>query len=68
MLFRSGCLQCFTRHGVRFETGMHFIGSADKDQTLERFARYLGTSERVRLSRLDPKGYDVVSLHPVKRP
>ncbi len=58
----GGCLQCFTRHGVRFETGMHFIGSVDKDQTLERFARYLGTSERVRLSRLDPKGYDVVSL------
>lgn len=24
----GGCLQCFTRRGVKFETGMHFIGSA----------------------------------------
>ena len=23
----GGCLQCFTRHGAKFETGMHFIGS-----------------------------------------
>ncbi|MDE6402936.1 MAG: FAD-dependent oxidoreductase, partial [Muribaculaceae bacterium] len=22
----GGCLQCFTRSGVKFETGMHFIG------------------------------------------
>ena len=58
----GGCLQCFTRRGVRFETGMHFIGSADKGQTLDRFAHYLGTSEYVGLSRLDPAGYDVVSL------
>lgn len=58
----GGCLQCFTRRGVRFETGMHFIGSADKGQTLDRFAHYLGTSEYVGLSRLDPTGYDVVSL------
>ena len=46
----GGCLQCFTRRGVRFETGMHFIGSADKGQTLDRFAHYLGTSEYVGLA------------------
>ena len=32
----GGCLQCFSRHGGRFETGMHFIGSAAKGQTLYR--------------------------------
>ena len=26
----GGCLQCFTRHGAKFETGMHFVGSAAK--------------------------------------
>ena len=31
----GGCLQCFTRRGARFETGMHFIGSAAEGQTLE---------------------------------
>ena len=25
----GGCLQCFQRDGVKFETGMHFIGSLD---------------------------------------
>ena len=24
----GGCLQCFSRRGAKFETGMHFIGSA----------------------------------------
>lgn len=58
----GGCLQCFTRKGVKFETGMHFIGSADKGQTLSRFARYMGVTDTVHLSRLDTQGYDVVSL------
>jgi len=31
----GGCLQCFCRDGVKFETGMHFIGSADKGQTMD---------------------------------
>ena len=30
----GGCLQCFSRRGARFETGMHFIGSASEGQTL----------------------------------
>jgi all-trans-retinol 13,14-reductase len=58
----GGCLQCFTRHGVKFETGMHFVGSADEGQVLNRLLRYLGVLDDVQLSRLDPKGYDVVSL------
>lgn len=58
----GGCLQCFTRKGVKFETGMHFIGSADKGQTLSRFARYMGVTDTVHLSKLDTQGYDVVSL------
>ena len=32
----GGCLQCFTRRGVQFETGMHFIGSAGPGQTLDK--------------------------------
>ena len=55
----GGCLQCFSRHGVKFETGMHFIGSADEGQVLNRLLRYLDIYDDIRLSRLDPKGYDV---------
>ena len=58
----GGCLQCFHRHGVKFETGMHFIGSADEGQVLHRLLRYFGVLDDVTLSRLDPEGYDVVSL------
>lgn len=58
----GGCLQCFTRHGAKFETGMHFIGSAAKGQTLSRLMDYLEISKDVELSQLDTTGYDVVSL------
>ena len=59
----GGCLQCFTRRGAKFETGMHFIGSADEGQTLQKMFRYLElTDDRVRLSRLDTQAYDIVSL------
>ena len=37
----GGCLQCFTRRGTKFETGMHFIGSCDEGQVLHRLLRYL---------------------------
>ncbi len=58
----GGCLQCFWRGGVKFETGMHFIGSALEGQTLHKLMRYLGIDGKVRLSMLDASGYDVVSL------
>ena len=58
----GGCLQCFRRQGVKFETGMHFIGSADEGQVLNRLLRYLGVLDDIRLSRLDINGYNVVSL------
>jgi len=58
----GGCLQCFKRKGAKFETGMHFIGSAAKGQTLQKLMRYLEIDDKVRLSQLDPQGYDVVAL------
>lgn len=57
----GGCLQCFSRKGVRFETGMHFIGSAAPGQTLDRLMRYLNLGD-IRLSRLDSNAYDIVSV------
>lgn len=57
----GGCLQCFSRGGVRFETGMHFIGSAAPGQTLNKLMNYLNLQD-VRLSQLDTSAYDIVSL------
>lgn len=58
----GGCLQCFSRGDVKFETGMHFIGSAAEGQTMYRMMNYFGLTETVRLNALDTSGYDTVSL------
>jgi len=58
----GGCLQCFTRGGVKFETGMHFIGSAAEGQVLHRLLQSLEVAGQIKLSPLDPQGYDVISL------
>lgn len=58
----GGCLQCFTRRGAMFETGMHFIGSADPGQTLHRLLTFAGVDVMPQLQRLDRDGYNVISL------
>lgn len=58
----GGCLQCFTRQGAMFETGMHYVGSAAPGQTLDRLLRYLEVRDSIELQQLDPTGYDVIGL------
>lgn len=58
----GGCLQCFTRRGARFETGMHFIGSARPDELVGKLLRYLGLSS-LPLEELDPEGYITVKIN-----
>ena len=58
----GGCLQCFSRDGVKFETGMHFIGSLDDDQVLSNYFNYLEIKDKVQFNRLDSQAYDVVAL------
>ncbi len=58
----GGCLQCFGRDGAKFETGMHYVGSALPGQVLHSLLRYLGVLDDVQLSQLDPEGYDHYSF------
>ena len=58
----GGCLQCFQRKGVRFETGMHFIGSMEDGQSLSNYFNYLEIKDKIELSKLDKEGYDVVAI------
>lgn len=58
----GGCLQCFYRKGAKFETGMHFIGSAAPNQTMGKIMRYFALDESVELSALDTCGYNTISL------
>lgn len=59
----GGCLQTFVHHGVRFDTGMHYIGSMDEGQVLHRLFSTLGIAEAIPLCRLDPNAYDMVMLN-----
>lgn len=58
----GGCLQCFTRKGAKFETGMHYIGSALPGQTMNTVMRYFGMEGKVRLYSLDRDAYNTVCL------
>lgn len=58
----GGCLQCFVRKGAKFETGMHFIGSASPGQTMDRMFNFLDIKNQVKLSALDENAYNTVSL------
>jgi all-trans-retinol 13,14-reductase len=56
----GGSLQTFRREGVKFDTGVHYIGSLDKGQNLYQFFNYLGIMKRLHLQRMDATGFDVV--------
>lgn len=58
----GGCLQSFVRQGVKFETGMHYIGSMKEGQILHRYFNYLSLLNDIELSPLDPTGYDIISF------
>ena len=58
----GGCLQTFVRHGVKFETGMHYIGSMEEGQLLHSFFKYLSLLPDVKLSPLDKQAYDLISI------
>ena len=59
----GGCLQCFQRDGVKFETGMHFIGSLDDGQVLSNYLNYLEIKDKIVVNRLNNDAYDIVSLN-----
>ncbi|GHV47220.1 all-trans-retinol 13,14-reductase [Bacteroidia bacterium] len=58
----GGCLQTFVRKGVKFETGMHYIGSMDEGQPLHRLFDGLGLLPRIQLQALDRDAYDIISI------
>lgn len=59
----GGCLQTFTRGGVKFDTGIHYIGSLEPGQLMHQFFTYLNLLDDVPLSRLDSNAYDIVMLN-----
>lgn len=58
----GGCLQTFTRKGVKFDTGMHYIGSMEEGQIMHKFFKYLNLLDNVKLSPLNKNGFEVIYI------
>ena len=58
----GGCLQSFERAGVKFETGMHYIGSIEEGQILHKYFNYLSILDDIELSSLDKNCYDIIDF------
>jgi all-trans-retinol 13,14-reductase len=58
----GGNLQTFSRHGHKFETGVHYIGALGPGQTLSRYWKYFGLLDSLQLQQLDDDGFDRISF------
>jgi len=58
----GGSLQTFKRDGVKFDTGVHYVGALNKGQPLNRYFKYLGIMDDLTLEKMDVDGYDNVSF------
>jgi all-trans-retinol 13,14-reductase len=58
----GGCLQTFTRKNVKFDTGMHYIGSMEEGQIMHKFFKYFNLLNDVKLSPLNKNGFEVISI------
>lgn len=56
----GGGLQCFTRGGVRFETGMHVLGGLQNGGTVDLILKYLGIHDSIVTVNVDPGCMDEV--------
>ncbi|MBU0764693.1 MAG: NAD(P)/FAD-dependent oxidoreductase [Bacteroidetes bacterium] len=58
----GGCLQTFVREGCIFDTGMHYFGSYGEGQILNRYFKYLGIREKLKVTRLGEDAFDIISF------
>ena len=57
----GGCIQSYRRHGLAFDTGLHYVGGLDQGQRLGRIFARLGLMD-LPWQRLDPEGFDRVTI------
>jgi all-trans-retinol 13,14-reductase len=58
----GGNLQSFTRHGHKFETGVHYIGALGPNQTLNRYWNYFGLTSSLNFQQLERDCFDLVAF------
>ncbi len=58
----GGNLQTFVREKHIFDTGVHYIGALAEGQNLNRYFKYLGIMDDLRLQKLDTDAFDLISF------
>lgn len=58
----GGSLQIFSRDKVVFDTGIHYIGGLSEGQNLNRYFKYFGLMDKLKLKQMDIDGFDVISF------
>jgi all-trans-retinol 13,14-reductase len=58
----GGNLQTFVRDKTIFDTGIHYIGGLSEGQNLNRYFKYLGIMDDLKLKKLDENGFDIISF------
>ncbi len=58
----GGCLQNFKRKGKSFDTGMHYIGSFDEGEILNKLFRYFGIFDKIEARKLNEKAFDIITF------
>ncbi len=58
----GGSLQSFNRKGCTFSTGMHYMGSLDEGQTLNKIFKHFNLFDGIKYKRLDENGFDIFNI------
>lgn len=63
----GGNLQTFVRDKTIFDTGIHYIGGLGEGQNLNKYFKYLGIMDDLKLKQLDEDGFDIISFEDEKK-
>ena len=58
----GGNLQTFVRDKTIFDTGIHYIGGLSEGQNLNKYFKYLGIMDGLKLKKMDEDGFDIISF------
>jgi all-trans-retinol 13,14-reductase len=58
----GGSLQIFSRDKAIFDTGIHYIGGLEEGQNLNRYFKYFGLMDKLKLKRMDMDAFDVITF------
>lgn len=58
----GGNLQTFVRNRVIFDTGVHYLGGLGEGENLNRFFKYFGIMDKLKVEKMDENGFDIVTF------